>query len=99
MGGLQSDADKPRLRPVYLTGGITGSPSPRKYGPFLPVSTETTEAIVILGIYLFIHSFVVIVVCMMYVSTQAMVHVSFLPSYGIGNGTLADRLSGKCLYP
>lgn len=45
MGGLQSNADKPRLRPVYLTGGIRGSPSPWKDRPFLPVSTETTEAI------------------------------------------------------
>lgn len=39
MGGLQSEADKPRLRPVYLMGGIMGSPSPME-GQALPASVH-----------------------------------------------------------
>lgn len=72
-------------------------PSSLEDSPFLPVPTEVTEAKEILVNILFIHSFIVIVCLCVY--TQAKVHVSRLPSYEIRDGTLADRLLGKCPYP
>lgn len=90
---------KPRLRSICPTRGMMGSPPSPEDKSFLPVPTEVTGAIERLVKNVFIHSFIVIV-CLHEMCAHASqgTRYTFLPSYEIGDGILADRLSGKRTY-